>query len=86
MPCLVHHESQYGADVRIAVDKIRRAVDGVDDPGFVGRQSQFFTTGHAFLSYEESGGEPFSQARYQHFLNLLVRLCHQVIVGALLAR
>ena len=85
-PCLVHHESQYGADVRIAVDKIRRAVDGVDDPGFVGRQCQFFTTRHAFLSYEESRGESLSQTGYQHFLNLLVRLCHQVIVGALLAR
>ena len=71
--------------MRIAVDKIRRAVDGVDDPGFVGRQYTFFTTGHAFLSYEESVGEPRYQAGYQHFLNLLIRLCHQVIVGALLA-
>ena len=60
VPCLVHHESQNGTDVRIAVDKIRRAVDGVDDPGFVGCQCQFFTTGHAFLSYEESGGEALS--------------------------
>ena len=71
--------------MRIAVDKIRRAVDGVDDPGFAVCHLTFVPTRHAFLSYKESGGEPFSQARYQHFLHLLVCLCDQVIVSALLA-
>ena len=85
-PCLVHHESQYGADMRIAVDKIRRPVDGVNDPGLVICQPAFLTSRHTFLAYEESGGEPLSQATYQQPLNLLIRLCHQVIVSALLAR
>ena len=71
--------------MRIAVDKIRRAVDGVDDPGFAVCHLTFVPTRHAFLSYEESGGEPLSQPRDQHFLHLLVCLCDQVVVGALLA-
>ena len=72
--------------MRIAVDKIRRPVDGVDDPGLVVCQMALVTPSHAFLAYEESGGKPLSQARYQQPLNLLIRLCHQVIVSALLAR
>ena len=72
--------------MRIAVDKIRRPVDGVNDPGLVICQPALGTRSHALLSYEESGGEPLSQPRYQQPLHLLVRLCHQVVVSALLAR
>ena len=66
--------------MRIAVDKISRAVYGVDDPSLAACQMTFITISHALLSYEDSVRELLSKSGYQHLLHQLVRLGDEVVV------
>ena len=71
--------------MRIAVDKVGRAVNGVNDPSLAGCELTFVPASHALLPYEDTVRELLSQAGYQHLLHLLVRLRDEVIVRTLLA-